>query len=86
MFHSSKVEFIPSFFGGDVSLKKSFHLCLTFSETANVQSDKELRAITSDNKLVNKHINQPRSYQLFYVHCALYALVLGGLANSLNGL
>ena len=56
------------------------------SEAANVQSDKELWAITSDNKLVHKHVNQPRSYQFFYVHCALYALVLGGLANSLSGL
>ena len=34
-------------------------------EAANVQSDKELWAITSDNKLVNKHVNQPRSYQVF---------------------
>ena len=30
-FHSSKVEFVFSFFGGNVGLKKSFRLCLTFS-------------------------------------------------------
>ena len=30
-FHSSKVEFVCSFFGGNVGLKKSFRLCLTFS-------------------------------------------------------
>ena len=30
-FHSSKVEFVRSFFGGNVGLKKSFRLCLTFS-------------------------------------------------------
>ena len=29
--HSSKVEFVHSFFGGNVGLKKSFRLCLTFS-------------------------------------------------------
>ena len=29
--HSSKVEFISSFFGRNVSLNKSFRLCLTFS-------------------------------------------------------
>ena len=31
MYHSSKVEFIRSFFGGNVGLKISFPLCLTFS-------------------------------------------------------
>ena len=30
-FHSSKVEFVCSFFGGNVYLKKSFRLFLTFS-------------------------------------------------------
>ena len=30
--HSSKVEFVPSFFGGNVGLKKLFQLCLTFSK------------------------------------------------------
>ena len=30
-FHSSKVEFVFSFFGGNVGLKKSFRFCLTFS-------------------------------------------------------
>ena len=29
-FHSSKVKFVCSFFGGNISLKKSFRLCLTF--------------------------------------------------------
>ena len=29
--HSSKIEFIRSFFGGNVSLKKSFRFCLTFT-------------------------------------------------------
>ena len=28
--HSSKIEFIRSFFGGNVGLKKSFRFCLTF--------------------------------------------------------
>ena len=32
-FHSSKVEFIRSFFGGNVYLKKSFRLFLTFSKS-----------------------------------------------------
>ena len=31
-FHSSKVEFVRSFFGRNVGLKKSFRLCLTFSK------------------------------------------------------
>ena len=30
-FHSSKVEFICSFFGRNIGLKKSFRLCLTFT-------------------------------------------------------
>ena len=30
-FHSSKIEFVHSFFGGNVGLKKSFRLCVTFS-------------------------------------------------------
>ena len=30
-FHSSKVEFLHSFFGGNVGMKKSFRLCLTFT-------------------------------------------------------
>ena len=30
-YHSSKVEFVCSFFGRNVSLKKPFRLCLTFS-------------------------------------------------------
>ena len=30
---SSKVEFVCSFFGSNVSLKKSFRICLTFKET-----------------------------------------------------
>ena len=34
-FHSSKVEFVCSFFGGNVCLKKSFQLCLTFSRAMN---------------------------------------------------
>ena len=34
-FHSSKVEFVCSFFGGNVGLKKSFRLCLTFSHLLN---------------------------------------------------
>ena len=29
-FHSSKVEFVRSFFGRNVGLKKLFRLCLTF--------------------------------------------------------
>ena len=29
-YHSSKVEFVCSFFGGNVILKKSFQICLTF--------------------------------------------------------
>ena len=29
-YHSSKVEFVCSFFGRNVSLKKSFRICLTF--------------------------------------------------------
>jgi len=29
--HSSEIEFIRSFFGGNVSLEKSFRFCLTFS-------------------------------------------------------
>ena len=29
--HSSKVEFVRSFFGGNVGLRKSFRLCLTFT-------------------------------------------------------
>ena len=29
--HSSKIEFVRSFYGGNVSLKKSFRLFLTFS-------------------------------------------------------
>ena len=32
MFHSSKVEFVRSFFGGNIYLKKSFRLFLTFTE------------------------------------------------------
>ena len=31
-YHSSKVEFVRSFFGRNVGLKKSFRLCLTFSD------------------------------------------------------
>ena len=31
-FHSSKVEFLRLFFRGNVGLKKSFRLCLTFSK------------------------------------------------------
>ena len=31
---SSKVEFVPSFFGRNVGLKKSFRICLTFSRTS----------------------------------------------------
>ena len=30
-YHSSKIEFVPSFFGRNVGLKKSFRLCLTFT-------------------------------------------------------
>ena len=30
-FYSSKVEFVRSFFGRNIDLKKSFRLCLTFS-------------------------------------------------------
>ena len=33
--HSSKVEFIRSFFWRNASLKKSFRLCLTFSDSLN---------------------------------------------------
>ena len=29
--HSSKIEFVCSFFGGNVGLKKSFRFCLTFN-------------------------------------------------------
>ena len=37
-FHSSKVEFIRMFFGGNVvGLKKSFRLCLTFSKMVNIR-------------------------------------------------
>ena len=38
-FHSSKVEFVGSFHGGNVSLKKSFRLFLTF----NFDTDTQLR-------------------------------------------
>ena len=30
-YFSSKVEFVRPFFGGNVDLKKSFRICLTFS-------------------------------------------------------
>ena len=30
-YHSSKVEFVRSFFGRNVGLKKSFRLCLNFN-------------------------------------------------------
>ena len=30
MYHSSKVEFVCSFFGRNIGSKKSFRLCLTF--------------------------------------------------------
>ena len=33
-YHSSKVEFAGSFFGRNAGLKKSFRLCLTFSNRA----------------------------------------------------
>ena len=36
-FHSSKVEFVRLFFGGNVSLKKSFWLFLTFSDSSRLQ-------------------------------------------------
>jgi hypothetical protein len=34
-FLRSKVEFVRLFFGGNIGLKKSFRLCLTFSAHAN---------------------------------------------------
>jgi hypothetical protein len=36
--HSSKVEFVRSFFGGNVRLRKSFRLCLTFTYTKTMCS------------------------------------------------
>ena len=39
--HSSKVEFVCSFFGRNVSLKKSFRLCLTFTNIS-IQVEKSL--------------------------------------------
>ena len=35
---SSKVEFVPSFFGRNVDLKKSFQICLNFRTTHLVES------------------------------------------------
>ena len=37
-FHNSKLEFVHLFFGGNVGLKKSFRLCLTFSDRENYRS------------------------------------------------
>ena len=31
--HGSEIEFVCSFFGGNLSLKKSFRFCLTFSKS-----------------------------------------------------
>ena len=36
-FHSNKVEFVRSIFGGNVGLKKSFQLFLTFSRSIQGQ-------------------------------------------------
>ena len=40
-FHSSKVEFLHSFFGGNVYLKKSFRLFLTFSRPKSSKCSSE---------------------------------------------
>ena len=40
--HSSKVEFIRSFFGGNVGLKNTFRLCLTFSNNSKSHQIDEL--------------------------------------------
>ena len=37
-FHSSKVEFVHSFFGGNIYLKNYFRLFLTFSNNTNPES------------------------------------------------
>ena len=46
-FHSSKVEFVRSFFGGNICLKKSFRLFLTFREYNKAWDMRLLRVQTS---------------------------------------
>ena len=47
---SSKVEFVRSFFGRNVSLKKSFRICLTFRGTLNTRcKSKTLLVIDHQN-------------------------------------
>ena len=47
-FHSSKVEFVRSFFGGNVYLKKSFRLFLTFTQIF-LKFPKKLQDVTKSS-------------------------------------
>ena len=49
-FHSSKIEFVCSFFEGNVGLKKSFRFCLTFSMYQNISSKQILDFVGFDRK------------------------------------
>ena len=50
--HSSKIEFVCSFFGGNVGLKKSFRLFLTFSKNSKSWSRRSLKKKTLQLQLL----------------------------------
>ena len=60
-YHSCKVEFVRSFFGRQVSLKKQFRLCLTFNFSQHFEDHSEVlnkragRISTKDYVLLSEH-------------------------------
>ena len=68
-YHSSKVEFVRSFFGKNVDLKKSFRLCLTFIRV--ITYEKVIRASEDSTcgsliSLQKKNLSVSTNYQQFY--------------------
>ena len=67
-FHSSKVEFVRLLFGGNVGLKKSFQLCLTFSNVKKMGSFFS-NFVASSEYMNNEHVF---SRNMFLVETQVY--------------
>ena len=75
-FHSSKVEFVRSFFGGNVGLKKLFRICLTFQDTDKMCADSSTGNTPNTPQFIQPICpNRPIIWNIFEKSCHHISIV-----------
>ena len=77
--HSSKNEFIHSFFGENVGLKKSFRFCLTFTDKLLKTPWKQRNGLQKWGKIYKAHVGSHNSARTVFI---LYYLELNSWSHA----